>query len=545
VLNGCIRNLQIYNGNVNINLYTLDVFAYDGTVTKNPDQTEYVEGAVVSISQTPKRGYLFTGWSGDASGTDNPLTVTMNANKYIQADYEVDPAFETMYRTAEYQQWALAKDGKGKLKSIKRNPDKVNFSFFLVADTTGILSLDFGMLTKGTIKRNATSETIVPFDSVKKFKDTLTVTAGETLRVEGTGAQGKRMKAKYAWGAKGKPTSVASYITNQTGYPLPNLHNVGEELFPVKKIPSGYYSKTHPLIVGIPQGTKGANSVTHKAYQDVQKSMVKVVKNGYWLHSDTLPARCLDSLDGKKKKPIDKQQKSLPPDKHNNGLFAELLTLKMNVAASLTGKFPAGFGQLTYDLGDGEAFDGMMVDSIIPIADSMLSCLNVTSVTTTYDYLWDVLWYLNMAFSATTIDTISFVPETKLVGVKTLFDVDYLHPTTGIAPRIVQNFVSDGEETPEHVALYQNYPNPFNPSTNFGFRIANSGLVSLKVYNVLGQEVATLLNREEMDEGEYELPFNAVELSSGVYFYRINVESVDESGLTQTFTDVKRMVVLK
>jgi hypothetical protein len=69
--------------------------------------------------------------------------------------------------------------------------------------------------------------------------------------------------------------------------------------------------------------------------------------------------------------------------------------------------------------------------------------------------------------------------------------------------------------------LEQNYPNPFNPTTNLEFRIANFGLVSLKVFDVLGNEVATLVD-EEKPAGRYVLEFDGSQLSSGVYFYKLS-----------------------
>ena len=66
-----------------------------------------------------------------------------------------------------------------------------------------------------------------------------------------------------------------------------------------------------------------------------------------------------------------------------------------------------------------------------------------------------------------------------------------------------------------------NYPNPFNPSTIITFQIPEAGLVSLKVYDLLGREVATLVD-EHKTAGSYDVEFNASELSSGVYFYKIN-----------------------
>ena len=85
-------------------------------------------------------------------------------------------------------------------------------------------------------------------------------------------------------------------------------------------------------------------------------------------------------------------------------------------------------------------------------------------------------------------------------------------------------FRSDEELIPHTVALYQNYPNPFNPTTTIRFDLEDNAKVTLKVYNVLGQEVTTLLKNEEMDYGEKEIEFDASKLSSGVYFYRLTAQ---------------------
>lgn len=90
-------------------------------------------------------------------------------------------------------------------------------------------------------------------------------------------------------------------------------------------------------------------------------------------------------------------------------------------------------------------------------------------------------------------------------------------------------------KTPADYKLYQNYPNPFNPNTTIKFRIKDSRFVTLKVFNLLGKEISTLVS-EELDAGIYETEFNAPELSSGVYYYRLNAGN---------FTDTKKMLLVK
>ncbi len=88
---------------------------------------------------------------------------------------------------------------------------------------------------------------------------------------------------------------------------------------------------------------------------------------------------------------------------------------------------------------------------------------------------------------------------------------------------------------PKTYSLEQNFPNPFNPSTIIRFSIPEQGLVTLKVFNILGEEVATLINTE-MTTGTYEVDFRATDVSSGIYFYTLT------SG---NFISTKKMIVLK
>ena len=90
-------------------------------------------------------------------------------------------------------------------------------------------------------------------------------------------------------------------------------------------------------------------------------------------------------------------------------------------------------------------------------------------------------------------------------------------------------------------ALLQNYPNPFNPKTTIRYEVPRSGSVSLIVYDVLGKEIATLINSEAMEIGEHETQFDASNYPGGVYFYRLQVS---ENG-KQIFSETKKLVLMK
>jgi hypothetical protein len=91
------------------------------------------------------------------------------------------------------------------------------------------------------------------------------------------------------------------------------------------------------------------------------------------------------------------------------------------------------------------------------------------------------------------------------------------------------------EEIPIEYALEQNYPNPFNPSTTIKYGISERSFVELRVYDILGREVASLIN-EEQDAGYYNIEFNANNLASGVYLYKLTAGE---------FIETKKMILLK
>lgn len=111
----------------------------------------------------------------------------------------------------------------------------------------------------------------------------------------------------------------------------------------------------------------------------------------------------------------------------------------------------------------------------------------------------------------------------------------YTSPRSFVTPGHVLAVRTFPGNLPDHFSLSQNYPNPFNPSTQIRYSIAKSGIVTLNVYNVLGQKTATLVDRRQ-SPGDYAVSFDAGGLASGVYFCVLN------SG---TYTSTKEMVLLK
>ncbi len=276
-----------------------------------------------------------------------------------------------------------------------------------------------------------------------------------------------------------------------------------------------------------------------KAYGDVWKTLCdKGTKH-------TGPARGFDVTN--KGGLMLKRWASVSPNKKNDKLVQELAILDINILASVKGITPSGFGNLCY-YEPGNALHGMSINAIAAYADGIMT--NWEGVPfATYDNLYYVAGRINAAFydgfgydvtqwQATTPPSVLYFP-----GVKALNEVEYLRACTGGAPIATP---PAPEPLPTVYALGQNYPNPFNPTTTVSFDLPFTSIVTLKIYNMLGQEVGTLFDREEFEAGVVEETFDASTLASGIYLYRIVAEQIDEDGVvSQTFTQVKKMVLVK
>jgi len=144
------------------------------------------------------------------------------------------------------------------------------------------------------------------------------------------------------------------------------------------------------------------------------------------------------------------------------------------------------------------------------------------------DYIWiaEDYWIVQGMIPATDVDlSILGIDPFYIPGLKTKLDA-FIPGTSGVV---------EGVSFPKEITIEQNYPNPFNPSTTIKFSLPFSGSTSLIIFNALGEEVAVMLDKE-LIAGTYEAEWNAVDLPSGVYFYRLQAGN---------FVETKKMILMK
>jgi len=332
---------------------------------------------------------------------------------------------------------------------------------------------------------------------------------------------GVRFGPKY--GEMGPSSSTAIQVQ-------PNGGNVREYLYKhVITRPAG-------LVVGVPD----TGHVGWIRYKTADRK--------YFPHTGL--ARCFDLIsDGAgHTKPFDRRLNNPHVKKHNNHLLGEVHALKLAVLANDAGvtkpDTPATrLGDILYnDLANpGDPCNGKTIRQILLLADSALTYCSRYAAEL-YPELDTCVTRINDAFNGPYV-AVSFNPF-LLAGTHTLAEVPFLHDNPAIAPVLLPyQRVSIIDDAPAAFAVAQNFPNPFNPSTTIEFTLPMESMVTLKVYNLLGQEVATLLENELLDDGDRTVDFNAGSLTSGVYFYRVSARGVEDASIQ--FSSIKRMMLVK
>lgn len=347
--------------------------------------------------------------------------------------------------------------------------------------------------------------------------------------------------------------SVKMVINTKTGVmkTSPNHLTAAENLF--TKLP-----KKDNKFLGVEQSTDSAKFYAWVAY----KKANELAKLFIGIHN--LQSYPLDYKPGS----TTRLKKAIKASRNqfNNPAIEQGVLFNLNLLSSANNITPPEFGNLilTKDgylagknmKGENLTDIGLFLDSIMTYWEKY-NITNVTAYNSIALFVETILKPINNFFAAEFADTNILIDSNAvkgintsdgkkkpyaitLKGVKTPTDSGSIvnPPSTKTTSNTLLQLVRS--EIPNSFSLYQNYPNPFNPLTTIHYALSTGGNITLKVYNILGEEVATLLNNEAMEEGLHEVQFDASRLSSGVYFYRLT--SASES---KTFVDVKKMVLMK
>jgi hypothetical protein len=147
--------------------------------------------------------------------------------------------------------------------------------------------------------------------------------------------------------------------------------------------------------------------------------------------------------------------------------------------------------------------------------------------------IWEEIGFVEGNGTTEEVRTYSFSDESILADARYIYRLRQVDFNGDVA---VSSEVAIEVAVPSMYTLNQNYPNPFNPTTTISFALKEAGTVHLNIYNVLGQKVRNLVSGEHMEAGQYFKTFNLSDLSSGVYFYSIEVNN---------FSKVRKMVLMK
>lgn len=485
-------------------------------------------------------------------------TVALSGGANATVDFiVVSEIYGQSFRTITAEALANDVDNKGKTgKSVKRAPVVVSFELTVTntnpsSSPVNGLHMEFSHAIDTTFEFGSDPTSDAIDSKLKKWDFAFgeSLDSGTTVSISGYGNKGKAQKvSKWYWTMDGvqvgEKLKEVTFVRNEPKLPMANRINVLQDAFE-----NGGFASTGGMLVGQPRtdSAKMYAWVLHKKYGDV----LKTLKDKSGMHDENPRGFDVDV----KLKDLKGQKTSLGPAKHENLLLAELTVLRLNVTASAMGILPNGFGELIYDDGTSNPLNGLMVREIDSMANVAMmgyysDGTHLFSASEDYENLADVIGAINAEFEGD-LDTLSFADSLTLTGTKELLESEILHANPDVVPAKITP-VRGAFTLPDVYALHQNYPNPFNPTTTIQFQLQYPSLVTLKVYNMLGQEMSTLLNREEMYEGDQQVDFNAAGFSSGVYFYRLVAESIAEADEdnevvtpNQTFVETKKMLLVK
>jgi uncharacterized repeat protein (TIGR02543 family) len=234
--------------NFAVTTYTLTVNATHGSVAKNPDQTSYDSASTVQLTATPSAGYHFTGWSGDASGSANPLSVTMNGNKTITANFAINT----------YTLSVSATNG-----SVAKNPDQASYDSASTVQLTATPSTGYHFVNWTGSASGSVNPLTVTMDANKSITANFAVTT-YTLTVNAThGSVAKNPdQASYDSASTVQLTATPStgyHFVNWTGSASGSVNPLSVTMNGNKTITANFAINTYTLSVSATNGSVAKN----------------------------------------------------------------------------------------------------------------------------------------------------------------------------------------------------------------------------------------------------------------------------------------------
>lgn len=463
--------------NYAINTYTLTVNAANGTVVKSPDQATYNYGSTVLLTATPAAGYTFSGWSGDASGTANPLSVTMSSNKNITASFAANVAPTlTLSPAGPY-----AVD-EGSALTITAVGNDVNVGDVLVYSYT----------SSPTITGATFNTSTGVFSWTPKVNEAGTYT----------------LTFKVTDGKVTTPTQVVTTVTvNKVNLP-PTL----------TLSPAGPYLVYENESITITLNGSDPNTGDVLTYSISSPT--------------TLPTGAKLTGNVFTWNPIYGQGTTDPYNftfkvKDQSGLSATVSIMiivgKSNRAPSFTAILPAGIiAQVNKPAPIIFTFTYKATDpDNDKLTFSLISGPTGAAITSDGVFTWG--------------PTVDQAGKSYVVTVQVSDGTVNLQTSQTITASSTITGIKNTSGIPSEYSLEQNYPNPFNPTTTINYSLPQEGFVKIAVYDVLGKEIAVLVNRN-VTAGYHSVNFDASQLHSGLYFYRIQANN---------FMSTKKMMLTK
>jgi uncharacterized repeat protein (TIGR02543 family) len=417
-----------------IDAYTLTINAANGIVAKNPDQPTYTHGSVVQLTPSPSAGYSFTGWSGDASGTANPLAVSMDANKSITANFVLN-AFATITGSVQVNSVGLA-----------------NVVVKLL-DSDGNFMLSFPAITTSSTGTYSFADVPSGFDYQVMIVEPLGYSVDENPKLLTLNPSGAIVNFALTLEVVANRARGVAYWKHQ---------------FDEHRCRRRRCEETEAQLLSY-------IAAVHEHYDPHFSIFQNLTTIEQWGDMFTVGGR--STMRDRAKK--------------------QLAALLMNLVSLKVGQYTIATRD-NRTAGDVLTYVSILITDNTPANDQLAR---------------------NLAMKVNNRDLIA-------VGAV---------PASNILYKGRENRITWGFGIPIAFGLSQNYPNPFNPTTEIRYQMPEVGHVTLTVYNVLGGEVATLVDREK-PAGTHSVSWDASGMASGVYLYRLH---------TGRFSETRKMLLLR